>query len=375
MGVIIKYRLKCFLKNRMLLFWTLCFPIILSTIFNFVLKDIQNLTPLETISVAVVEGDNETLASLIKEFSNPKSENYILEASFVDENKAHQLLDDNKVSSILYVDQKARVVANKYSYDTTILKSIINSYTRVYSQVEHLVTKDSALFQTLVIEDLFKGNAQIELLKSESTGKDMNMIYFYNIIAMVCLYGMLWGVRICDDAQATQSKRAARINISPLPKLKMLLIDYGIGFVLIASEIFIAFAYLYYVLNISFGDTFPLMALVVLASSLTSLSLGILIGTLKMNFETKVGLISSGTVLLNFLAGMMSSSIPFLIKEYVPVLTYINPADLIVRSFSTMYYSANLDRVYLNITILTGMGIVFLILSYLRVRRVSYASI
>lgn len=375
MGVIIKYRLKCFLKNKMLLFWTLCFPIILSTIFNFVLKDLQNLVPLETISVAVVEGDNKTLTSLVKEFSNPKSENYILDASFVDEDKAHQLLDDNKVSSILYVDQKARVVANKYNYDTTILKSIINSYSRVYSQVEYLVTKDPALFQTLVINDLFENDAQIEQLKSESSGKDMNMIYFYNIIAMVCLYGMLWGVRICSDAQATQSKRAARINISPLPKLKMLLIDYGISFILIVSEILIAFAYLYFVLNISFGDTFPLMALVVLACSLTSLSLGTLIATTQMKFEAKVGIITSATVLLNFLAGMMSSGIPFLIKEYLPVLTYINPADLIVRSFSTMYYSVNLDRVYLNIAILTGMGIIFLILSYLRIRRVSYASI
>lgn len=375
MGIIIWYRLKCFLKNKTLIFWTLCFPIILGTIFNFVLKDIQNLTPLETIQVMVVDNGNEELKTLVNELSDPKSENYILNVTYVDQNKADQLLYDDEASIVLYLQDKPKIVAKQYGYDTTILKAILSSYTRVYSQIDHLTESDPTVFQRLVIEDLFENNAQINELQSNASDKDMNMIYFYNIISMVCLYGMMWGVAICNDSQATQSKQAARVNVSPLPKGKMLTIDFCLCYCTIVIEILLAIAYLNFALQIPFGENIGLTIGIVLASTLMSLSLGILFGTSKMPYQAKIGSIAGCTVFLGFLAGMMSSSMPYIIKKTLPILTYLNPADLIVRSFTMMYYYSDLAGVMVNIAILSLMGMSCLIISYLQIRRASYASL
>ncbi len=376
MGTLIKYRIKCFLKNRILLFWTLLFPCLLATIFNFVLKDIQVLEEREIIDVAVVKGSNETLMNLVEELSDGNGENYILDVIYVDQKEAKQLMDDAKVSAVLYLDETPRMEAINYGYDQTILKSIINSYTRVYSQVSHLAQSDPMLFQKMAIEDLYNNNVEIKEMQSEGSQKNMNVVYFYNAVAMCCLYGMLWGVRICSDSQATQSKQAARVNVSPLPKLKMLSIDFCIGLVFIVVEASLSILYMITFLSIDFSDQLGLLAMIVLASSFMSLSLGILIGTLsKLALEAKIGLISGVTVFLNFLAGMMSNTMPYVIDTFAPIVRYINPADLIVRSFSMMYYYTDMTPVYINIMILLAMGSVFLIVSYLRVRRVSYASI
>lgn len=374
MGTLIKYRFKCFLKNKMLVFWTLLFPIILATIFNFVLKDIQNITSLEKVSVALVDKGNESLVQLVNELGSITNEQ-VLHVEKADEKKAQQLLKEDKVSVIVYAQQEPTIQAKQHGYETTIVRSILNTYTRIYSQVENLAQHNPALLQELVIEDLLKNNATIQEVNSKGASKDVNMLYFYTIIAMICLYGMMWGVTICNDAQATQSKQAARVNVSSLPKLKMLCIDFCLCFVLIASEILIAMSYLILVLNISFSQQWGLIALIVLASSLMSLSIGILIGTLKVEFQVKIGIISALTILLNFLAGMMETTIPYIIDQYAPILSYINPANLITRSFTMMYYLESYKGVYLNIGILTLMGMVCLLISYFRIRRVSYASL
>ena len=376
MGTLIKYRIKCFLKNKTLLFWTLLFPCALATIFNFVLKDISTLESIETIDVAVVKGENTSMLNLVEELSNKDGENYILDVFYVNEKEAKQLLEDSKVSAILYLNETPNLEAVSYGYDLTILKSVINSYSRVYSQVGHLMESDPALFQKLAIEDLFKSNLEIKTKQSEGSEKDVSMVYFYNAVAMCCLYGMLWGVRICSDSQATQSKQAARVNVSPLPKIKMLSIDFLIGLTFIVVESALSILYMHFILSINFTNQIGLLSLVILMSSFMSLSLGILIGTVKsFNLETKIGLISGITVFLNFLAGMMANTMPYMIDTYAPIIRYINPADLIVRSFSMMYYYTDMTPVYVNIAILSAMGCVFLLVSYIRVRRVSYASL
>ena len=47
--------LKKLLKNKVLIFWALFFPIILSTIFHFVFEDIRNLDFFNTFDVNYVE--------------------------------------------------------------------------------------------------------------------------------------------------------------------------------------------------------------------------------------------------------------------------------------------------------------------------------
>lgn len=53
-----KYALKTLFRNRMLIFWTFAFPIILGAFFNMAFSDIENSEQLDIIDVAVVENED-----------------------------------------------------------------------------------------------------------------------------------------------------------------------------------------------------------------------------------------------------------------------------------------------------------------------------
>jgi ABC-2 type transport system permease protein len=77
----------------------------------------------------------------------------------------------------------------------------------------------------------------------------------------------------------------------------------------------------------------------------------------------------------SFLSGMMMADMKYIIAKNVPILSYINPANLVSDSFYSLYYYDNFDRFNLNITILVIMTVILGVASYLGLRRKTYASI
>jgi ABC-2 type transport system permease protein len=51
-------RLKCLLRDRVTMFWTLMFPIILATLFNMALSNISSAETFKAIDIAVVDDAN-----------------------------------------------------------------------------------------------------------------------------------------------------------------------------------------------------------------------------------------------------------------------------------------------------------------------------
>ena len=52
---LLKYRFRLMLRNKVLLFWTLLFPMLLTTFFGMVLKDAYTVDTFQTVPIAVVE--------------------------------------------------------------------------------------------------------------------------------------------------------------------------------------------------------------------------------------------------------------------------------------------------------------------------------
>ena len=69
-----KYALKTLLKNRILIFWTFAFPIILGTFFKMAFSSIETNEKLDIIDIAIVENDefkeNETLKKSFEKLSD-----------------------------------------------------------------------------------------------------------------------------------------------------------------------------------------------------------------------------------------------------------------------------------------------------------------
>jgi ABC-2 type transport system permease protein len=84
---------------------------------------------------------------------------------------------------------------------------------------------------------------------------------------------------------------------------------------------------------------------------------------------------TSFTLISTFLSGMMIVEIKGLIVKKVPIVPYINPVSLISDSFYSLYYYDDLDRFYVNTSILLFMSVALGVISYLGLRRKTYASI
>ena len=53
-----KYSLKTLFKNKMLIFWTFAFPIILGTFFNMAFADVINKEKLSIIDIAIIDNED-----------------------------------------------------------------------------------------------------------------------------------------------------------------------------------------------------------------------------------------------------------------------------------------------------------------------------
>lgn len=77
----------------------------------------------------------------------------------------------------------------------------------------------------------------------------------------------------------------------------------------------------------------------------------------------------------SFLAGMMYQNMKYIVSQNVPLLSYLNPVNLLTDAFYSLYYYDSLDRYFLNIAILSIFAIIFCAGTYLIVRRRKYASL
>ncbi|NCC54504.1 MAG: ABC transporter permease, partial [Erysipelotrichia bacterium] len=292
MGSFIKYRLKIFLKNKTMIFWTLLFPIALTTMFYFVFSDIQFVDEVKPFKIAVVDGKNTNVKQLLSSLSDKQSENYLLDVIYASEDEAKALVKEQEVEAMVVLDNPVQLVSIRMGYNQTIMKSVLNTYERVFSQVNHIALENPQALSDLVIEDLLKSDVYFHTLNSQGSQKDMNTTYFYTALALLCMYGALWGCIITHDIQANQSKRAARLNLAPISKKKLLFADFTLAYGLISLELFLLFAYMKFVLHVAFGHQLWLMLCVCLAGILAMLSVGVLFGTLKLNWNNKVGIVS-----------------------------------------------------------------------------------
>lgn len=373
---IFKYRFICFIKNKTLLFWTLIFPIALATLFYFAFSNLGSAEQLEVIDVAVIDQGNESFKMAVESLADKDSDNHLINITYTDQKEAEKLMDEGEVSAALVMSENPSILYQKENMNTQILKEVIQGYLRINSTIGNLASENPQAFNEKVVEDVITNKVIIENNESGGGSADMTVQYFYTVIAMTCMYGAFWGLKSINDSQANQSNQAIRLNVAPTHKMKLILIDYLVAFTIICAELAIVFAYLVGVLNIDFGNHLLLVVAISLCAVLMSLAAGIMIGCVsKFKESTNISIVSMGSLFSCFLAGMMASNMPYILDQNLPFIKYINPATLITRSFSILYYYEDISAVYINMAILLAMSLVFIMLAYRVLRRKAYASI
>ena len=368
---LLKYRFKTLLNDKTTLFWTLVFPIILSTLFGLTLKDAFNPETIDLVPVSVVI--NEQLEdSFFKSFMDAL-DGEILDVRYDTIETSNPLLENSDIKGIIvYNNQDLELVVKSSGIQQTMIKSIMDTYLQKSKMIENLLIQgvnpqqlmDTLQIDTNYVDDKSQDNTQL------------SSVFFYTVIAMCSLMGGTWAMRCIVDTNANLSSQGARINVAPTKKSHVILVN------LIASNIvqycitLTLLAYLIFILKIDFGTQILHILLICLLSSMTGNALGCIVGVYgKQDISTKTGLLTGITMLFSFLSGMMMVQVKYIVQTIAPILSYINPANMITDAFYALYYYGGGERFYFNIISMILFSTILYTISFIVLRRKQYASI
>ena len=381
MGHIILLTWKKLLRNKANSFWILLFPVVLGTLFNIAFGNLDASEKMTTIPVAIVlEEDSygDALKTSVEELSS--GSDAMLEASFCNEKEALQLLEQQKIDGILYSGETVSLTISSDMTNESLNQSILGAFVNQYNMYQDSIITIMKEHPEQLAQVMTELNESVEFNKEVSFERgnlqSSYTQYFYNLLAMTCLYAAMGGVMVATENQANLSMLAARKSVSPTHKLVQLtgelIATTSYEFVLN----FVGFLYLALILKVDVTARLPFAILAMFIGVLTGVSLGFVIGCFgKQNQEFKQGMTFAVTMPMCFLSGLMVGNMHIIVEDFCPLINDINPAALISDCFYSLALYQNYDRFIKDIISLLILSIGFSLIGFFKTRRQKYASI
>lgn len=369
--------LKVLLKNKMLIFWTFVFPLVLGLLFNMAFANIEKEEMFSVIEIGIVDDDNfknnQTYNMAFNYLGNKDNADRIFNINYGTVDELQKKLDDEEISGYLYLDTTAHVVIKSNGINESVFKYVTEEINTISNGIGKMESKN--------MEEISKYAVSLmnnEVKVNDTTKKNMSytMIEFYTLIAMTCLYGATLSMYSLNQILPNMSNKGKRVGVSPVSKFKMILATLGASFITQLVGVMILFIFTIFVLNVDYGSNIFLVILLAIAGSFAGLSLGVFVSSiLKKNENTKLGFIIGLTMVCSFFSGMMGITMKYIIDKNMPILNQINPVSMITDGLYALYYYDTLDRYIFNIISLLIFSFVLIILSFIFLRRQKYDSI
>ena len=388
-----KYSLKTLFRNRMLIFWTFAFPIIMAVFFNMAFANIIETEKFDAIDIAIVKNDdfenNGTYKMVFDELSNESSENHMFNTKYVTEEEANDLLKNDKIVGYMKLEgDNPKVTFVKNGTNQTIFKYVVEEIAQKINLINNIVenevnkemmTGNMDVDVNAIVQKAYEMSAQQNEVKLKNTSnKNLNymMIEFYTLIAMTCLYGGAFGMVAVNQNLANMTNQGKRISVSPIQKTKMILGSVCAGYLAQLLGLALLFAFTIFALKVDYGDNIGLIGLLAMVGSFAGLSIGVAIASVvKASDNAKTGILIGYTMLGCFLSGMMGVTLKYIIDKYAPIVNKLNPASMITDGFYSLYYYDTLDRYFINIFSLLIFAFILIAISIFSLRRQKYDSI
>lgn len=373
------YGLKQLFRDKTLVWWTLLFPVLLSTLFYAAFSGLSEDESLKAIPVAVVQEDNNfAFDTVIRMLSEP-GENQFLEVIYADQEEALSLLEAKEVVGVLQGSSQVTLLVSAEMSGVEMEKSILSAFVEQYNAiydgiVEIAMTRPEKMAQ-VVKELMAEKSYMTETTYSDGT-MDESVSYFFNLIAMVCLYSAMGGMLVAVRNQANLSALGARRCMSPTHKLVSLSGEQLATWLFNYIMVLISICYQNFILKVSFGSELGYVLLAAAVGCMTGVSLGFLVGSIgRMSESTKLGILMVVIMFNCFLSGLMVQNMRIYVGKVCPWYNRINPAALIADSFYALTVYALHDRFFMNLATLLVMSVVFCLVGYVLVRREKYANL
>lgn len=342
------YQIKNTFRDKSYLFWNLLYPIILVLLFYTAFSGVMEFE-LEKVSVGI-ESDSPLAV--------PFSTIDIIEAEVVDKQDVESYLLEEKI--VAFVDNDLSIEVARSGINQTVVKEIVD-------QIKQMETLG------VPFESYDMG---VNYIDSRDQDERSFIIMFYALIAMVSTYSIYAGIESIHLIQANLSNIGARINVSPLRKESFILSStlVAMGLNVVANGILLLF--IEYILKIELINQLSYSLIFILLGNLFGVSLGIFIGASSrkgINFKTNIGI--GMTLFLAAISGMMGPWIKIVLSERVPFLAKYNPISIVSDNLYRVNILDNTSTVYGGVILLLAYAGLFILLSFLLLRRRTYDSI
>lgn len=371
-----KTRLKCLFRNRPNMFWCYIFPIVLLTSYYFAFGNLWSANNLKTINIAYVQ---DTLASdplkEVLEKAEIDEDNPLFNIRYTNKEEASNLLENGEIKAYIVSGEEPVLYVKSNGINETIIKSILDSYRNASATFQTILVKQPDAIEKGLLNDVIDIKSFLVEEDSDST-PNAYIIYYFSLLAFVCIFAANWGLDEVKNIQANRSAIGARVNAAPIGKMKLLLINMMAAFTAHCGSVILMLIYMLKVLKIDFGTNMPYIALTCFIGSLAGIFLGAAVGVwVNKSYGIQSTILISLIMTFSFLSGMMFVDMKYIVLKSAPLLAYINPLNLVADSFYSLYYFDTFSRFYQNIAILGSISVILGGISYLGLRRKSYASI
>lgn len=387
-----KYYLKALLRNKMLIFWTFAFPIILGTLFKVAFSNIENSEKLDIINIAIVQNEefenNEVFKTSFEKLSDENNEDRLFNTQYTTKEEAKDLLNKGEIIGYMELKQDKPVLTFVTNgIDETVFKHVAEEIVQTSDIIKQLsqtqIQKQIASGNYIINYDEIYNKAiemakedNVELKNISNSNLSYTMIEFYTLIAMTCLYGGMLSMVSINQILANMSNKGKRIAVSPTKKSIIILSSLLASYIVQLIGLAILLLYTLFVLGVDYGSNTGLIILLAIVGSFAGLALGTFVGTIfKASENTKTGILIALTMLGCYLSGMMGITMKYVVDKNVPIINKINPASMITDGFYSLYYYDRLDRYWFNIASLLIFALILIVISFFSLRRQKYDSI
>ena len=371
------YQVLRLLRDRVLLVWTLGFPIVLSLIFMAMFSNLDKVYEATPMSFGVVQDEAYRTApgldAVVERISSDDADPHLLtkvtHSTVAQAETAAKRGETNGYLAVESGEPVLHVTQQGNEAETTrVLRVVMDSYTQRQAEYVALAKAGAAPEKLAALETDQAFTRSISVTPSPVKPETH---YYFALLAFACGMGTTVAMVAVKGTMAV-SPVGARQTLAGLPRWKVLTATLAASWVCVFVCLLVAFAFMASVVGVDFGPHVLLCLVAIGVCSLMASAVGAALGTLA---RLEIGMISGFTSLLSLFTGLYgpaSQSLASSIEQHAPLLAQANPLWQTARCFYGLLYYDSLEPFARSCAVLLGMTCLFLTIALIRARRMTH---
>ena len=371
------YQVLRLLRDRVLLVWTLGFPVVLSLIFMAMFSNLDKVYEATPMSFGVVQDEAYRTApgldAVVERISADDADHHLItkvtHSTVAQAEAAAKRGETNGYLAVEGSDPVLHVTQQGNEAETTrVLRVVMGSYTQRRAEYVALAKAGAAPEKLAALETDQAFTRSISVTPSPVKPQTH---YYFALLAFACGMGTTVAMVAVKGIMAV-SPVGARQTLAGLARWKVLTATLAASWVCVFVCLLVAFAFMASVVGVDFGPHVLLCLVAIGVCSLMASAVGAALGTLA---RLEIGMISGFTSLLSLFTGLYgpaSQSLARSIEQHAPLLAQANPLWQTARCFYGLLYYDSLAPFARSCAVLLGMTCLFLTIALIRARRMTH---